>query len=222
MLTNHVLAAFLAIFAAAPAFAEILYNPALTLGPDRLAAGGSFTKSKVEMEARTSFDIERSFFAGEFHYGIDSDLRVLGQMGLSNKVEYENSDSGDGYLFGVGAAMQVHRSGPTKFVLHGVLNYISEDFSSGNVDATLVEIHSGLLAVHTMKNNFEVYGGLDLIPYSDGDIKPTGSSRVSMERDDLFNLRLGAQFLPTPQTAINISLALISETTIHAGIVFKL
>lgn len=218
----YLFAGLLSLFAAAPAFGEVLYDPVLTVGPSRMGLGLSFTKSKVGMETRnTSFDIERTFFGGAFHYGITSDLQVIGQIGLSNKVQYENSDSGDGYLFGGGAVAEVYRNGLTRILVHGVFNYINEDVGDNDGDATITELHTGVVASHAVKNNFNAYAGMDLVPYSDGDIKFKGSSSASMERDDLFNLRLGAEFSPTPQTAVNFSIAFISETTINAGFIFK-
>lgn len=210
------------LLAAAPSQAEILYNPAISVGTDRAAGGVSLTKSKVGMQTKSSFDIERTILGFEYHYGISQALHIIGQAGYATKVEYEDiDDTGHGYILGGGVSWEVHRSGANRYLVHGVLNYLSDDVHSGDLKTNLMEIHMGGLATHAVKNNFEIYGGLDLVPYSDGDLKIRGFKSVSVERDTLFNLRLGMQFLPTPQTNINFGIAFISETTLNIGVDFK-
>lgn len=225
-----------AVIMAPQAFGELLVNPVAPLKASQAAIGASFVKSKIDYEISESREIERTIFALEAQYGVKSNIEVFAQFGFINKMEYENVDEdGDGTMLGAGVRGTFLNKGPWAIQGYGLLNFTNEEidtFKYRGIDVKvkidLTEFEGGVIAEYNSSNEFSFYGGIALVPYSDGDVKVTASIPTysesgshSIERDDLVALRLGAQFAPSAAFVIHGGLAFMSETTFMGGAIYR-
>lgn len=180
-----------------PLFAQALVDPVNTTRGRGTRVEGSFAVSEIGYERdnfTTTYD--RKLLGVSLNMGINPMIDFVGQFGLilDGKIEDTNAD-GDGYNLGFGLNANVYNKGRLSMNALGVFVYQKETYKSGNAkfDTTNKELHLGGIADFHATKNVGIYGGLILVPMSDGETK-AGSVTASFEREDLLNVVLGATF----------------------------
>jgi hypothetical protein len=162
---------------------------------------GVFASSDVEYETDGADpDIERTIIGAEYSYGFSADSDVVAQVGIIIDSEIDLLDyEGEGFLFGGGARTIFKRDG--QMTVHGfaLFSYQKEDFEDEvagidySLDATTYELHLGSVAAYAVTPTVSAYGGAELLLLNDGEVESDpGDGDSDLERDDIFNLKLGA------------------------------
>src|SRR5690606_4162026 len=117
-------------------------------------------------------------------------------------------DDDDGIPIGGGLRGAIYTERQVSVHARGGFRYIREDYGPGAA-GDLLELETGIVARYALSDRFGAYGGVDLVPYSDGEVE-AGPADTDIERDDIIGLRLGADFRLDP-VVINAEFGLISE-----------
>jgi hypothetical protein len=220
----------MATFATSKAAAQTLVDPVMASGREKVRAGGYFGQAKITYEGHhDDFDIERTILGGDVAYGATPDVDVYGLLGFIAKTEVEDlDDDGKGFLFGFGVRGRVYQQGRLRSSVYGQLVWTNEevDGSQGATDYSLKistqALHVGGIAGFAVAQRFMPYAGLEIVPYNDGEwrYKPKGGggSKEDIDRDDILNLKFGAEVGFGQSTAVRAELTLLGETTFVAGI----
>ncbi|MCB0323575.1 MAG: hypothetical protein KDD69_08375, partial [Bdellovibrionales bacterium] len=155
-------------------------------------------------------DIERTIIGAGFGYGLTPVVDLYGELGYIAEAELEDvDDDDDGFLFGGGFRGIVYHQ--SQFSLHGRggFRFITEDYGD-DADGDLTEVELGLVARYAVNRQLGIYGGLDLVPFSDGDIDVSGGGSADIERDDLLGVRLGIEG-QLEGIGLNAEFGLVSE-----------
>ena len=123
------------------------------------------------------------------------------------------------FLLGAGLRGVVYKEGQVSIHPRGGFRLIMEEYGGG-VESELVELELGIVARFAVDNRLAFYGGLDLIPLSEGEID-FGNRDTDIDRDDRLGLRLGAEF-GFQRMSLNGELALVSEEAFILRLKFPL
>ena len=205
--------------------AQLLNNPATLPGQAEVGygvwLGSSTTDYELERSGETG-DIDRSLLAGSVEYGAHELVSVFGSAAYAFDVE-----DGNGHQFQLGA------KGPLRFItMEGVsfnwysaLSVQNESLGGLNeagvedVENVLSEWLLGAIAVKPLNENFKLYGGLELVPYSLGEsvfqsTNPENDEyKTDFERDPKVGLRAGVIW-----NDIEFHVDLVHETSVLAGV----
>ncbi|MBQ49707.1 MAG: hypothetical protein CMP10_20165 [Zetaproteobacteria bacterium] len=212
----------LGIFLTTNSYSEVLINPSWVNKTGKINFGGNFVTSEVEYEIENlSRDIERKIVGFEAGVPIDGKTDAVFQFGLVNEADYENvNEDGDGYIFGAGFRRLLVSRGTLNVIGYGVLTINKEEVDSVSngikykSDFDLTELQGGIVGVVQLEPLLSIYGGGEIIPYSNGSIKITNTPKIDYEREDALNLRIGAQYLLDGLIGLRGELALMSEETL--------
>lgn len=186
----------LAVFSSfsSPAVAELLVNPINKAGAGQAEAGSFLTLSEVEYEYTwITGNIERKILGGYVAYGVNEKFDIYGSLGYIFTAEMQNWHNDDsGFTTAVGIRGLVHKNKFFSVMGYGQYQYVSEEYGN-KLDGTFTELTTGGMATRSINNNLDVYGGGEIILYSDGDIS-TGTRSVNVERDSRFSLKGGAVY----------------------------
>jgi len=172
-----------------------------------------------------SFDVEGQILVAGYKAAINPRFAIGGGLGLMLDGEIGRGTKwgdGEGFrLFG-DAQYEIHRFNQNKVLLTGTLSHDRFSFSERNfdIDLTLTELKIGGLIMHDVRE-FSIYGGLEVVAYSNGDYDIENFSG-DVKRDDRLNLRLGALFNATPAVDLRADLLLLGEQTILLACDFAL
>lgn len=223
-------------------FGQMLSDPLVRSGNDRITVEGGFAKSKVEYDLRSVKEIDRTWLFGDLGFGVTASTDIFGTVGISLKSKYEGTSlDGQGLMIGGGTRSNVYSKGSLNLSIHAQASYIDETFKGSvyyvptgedvgdaKIDFDVFEILFGGLVSYQIQPKFALYGGLELIPYSDGDAKATANIETykanassDVERSDIFNLRLGAQAL-LGEVKIHPYMIIFGETTFGIAASVKL
>jgi hypothetical protein len=204
------------------AYGQILVDTTLV---DRdLGIGGALSLSKIDYKTENDdiFTVKRKTLGLTLNHRLDQNISLLAQLGYNfesilEKTEYE----GSGYMAGVGVNLRLYQGNRLSFLAYGLLNFISDHFTKPNysTDFENIDIHLGGLMFIRASSLVGLYGGIDLIPYSEGTIGK--KIKTNIKRDKAVNLKLGLEFT-TPSVAIRPEITLIGEKTITVGATFFL
>ncbi|MFW7379718.1 MAG: hypothetical protein ACOH5I_12975 [Oligoflexus sp.] len=151
-----------------------------------------------------------------FSFGLGLGLMLDGDLGTNQTI-----GDGSGFRFFVDGDFEVHRSNNNRFVGTFALVHDRFKFEQGaDLEFTVTEIKFGGLMIHRMQN-LALYGGLELVLYSDGSLENNNFS-TDIERDDRLNVRLGSSFALAPTVDLRLDLFLIGEQTLLFGADFQL
>ena len=85
------------------------------------------------------------------------------------------------------------------------------------------ELTVGFTAVDALTQQFEIMGGADLMPYSKGVYEVRqASGEADVKRKEVFGLRVGVLFRPSPRGEIRFQLSVLSEEGFLLGALFKI
>lgn len=215
---------FLCLIFLLPSFAssQILVDP--TIFDKDLGIGGVLSLSKIDYKNENDdvFSIKRKTLGLTLNHQLDSSISLLAGIGYNfesilEKTEYE----GTGYMAQIGVNILLYRGNRLSFLTYGLLNYVLDHFEKPNyaTDFEIIDLHLGGLMFLKASSLVGLYGGIDLIPYSDGTIGK--KVKATIKRDKAVNLKLGLEFT-TPKVAIRPEVTLIGEKTITVGATFFL
>lgn len=195
--------------------AQLIVNPIGKAGVGQIEVGGAAAFSTIEYDGGA--DIERLMMGGYAAFGLNEMLDVYGSLAYSFKAEPDNSSGvdGSGFVCSGGARAMVFTQKPFSVHAYAMAQYWMEtyEYGSTDVDVTGLEIGGGALVAFEVSPELNVYGGLELIPYSDGESDP---GNADVERDGIFSLRGGATF-SMGNLMLRGEVAVGSETAIIAG-----
>jgi len=193
----------LCLIAPPQAYAEMLVSPVARGNAGGTHVSGVFVNSDVEYDTDGADpDIERSILGVEFGYGLSADTDFVAQLGfiIDSEIDYFDED-GSGLLFGAGVRSNFYRDGQMSVHGFGVFSYQAEKFEYEilgediELKVNTWEVHAGSVASYAATPTIRPYGGAELILIDDGKIEvDPGSTDDDIERDDIFNLKLGCNF----------------------------
>jgi hypothetical protein len=140
--------------------------------------------------------------------GLNRSMDAYGEIGYVVESELEDGGDDDGFLLGGGVKGMLHQDG--RFSLFGSagVRFVTEEYGGG-AEGEFFEVPLGLIARGQVRPDFGLYAGLDVIPYSDGELDFRRGS-TDVDRDDPVGMRLGADY-KLDRAIINAEFALISE-----------
>lgn len=214
---------------------QLIVNPSTRAEAGKFEAGGAASFGRVEYDAGY---VERKCVGGYGAYGITDWIDAYGSLGFSFDAEPENwSESGHGYILAAGARAKVWQMDDLSALLYGQIQHLKETYDAigvsalgvdGDLEGKITELIFGALLRYDLNDAFSFYGGVELIPWSDGEIE--GSTEVEIpglpdfgfsdadevERDVPVTLRAGANY-DFGQVWVRGEVALVSETAVTVG-----
>ena len=203
----------LCVLYATPVKSQVLVD---TISMNGLTLGPSLSFSKVEYEDENDnvFEVKRKTIGLGLTYNTGNvGLLFQAAHNMESEILESNLKKGKGYMLGAGANFLIYSQNKLSFIGYGLLNYVSDSYKKDKpkVEMDVTDIHLGMLLAVKANRLVTFYGGLDLVPYSDGDIK-RAKSKVDIEREELLNLKLGLDFT-FPSVNLRPEVTLIGEKT---------
>jgi hypothetical protein len=186
-------------------------------------------------------DIKREFVFGSAAFGITEVVDLAAGAAYAFNTEAEDIDDEDsGYLVGAALRARIWQQDPSAVHLYAQWAYFDEEYgelrSPGDVvlvegDGTGHELTLGAAYVYT-GTGYRLFGGAEIIPYSDAELDVRlfdqglggvldESATADMERDEIVNIRLGAEF-DLGAFPIFFDATLIGEETLRIAVAKKL
>lgn len=191
---------------AGQASAQMLVGPNQVSPGSKFLLSGSLARSDVNYNYDTTPDddaeTERTMLALGIDYQLQQRLRLLAQAAFSVDSEINDEGSeydGNGYGLGVGGNYLFKQIDKVSIFGHAFLNLAWDKMEDDGVDLDqdITDFHLGASAAIAITREFQVYGGLDLALYSEGEAEfksDNGSNKVDIERDGMLNLMAGVVF----------------------------
>lgn len=211
-----------AIFFAGSAQAQLLIHSqeSNTRTGVALNAAVSFSEIEYDGDRGSEGDVERSIIGLGLTLPLSSIVELYGEFGYIAEADLqETRGDGDGFLVGGGLRGTLLRRDRLSLLGRGGFRFITEDYGSG-LDADIGEVDLGLTARFAANRDLGLYGGLDFIPYSDGELD-TGAGDVDFDRDKRIGLRFGADY-KIQSVTLNGEFSLISEEALILRLTFPL
>ena len=183
------------VFCAQPAAAQVLVDHQALDAPGKIDVAPvlSFSSIEYEGDSRGGAEIERTILGLSAGYGLSPDLNAFGELGYSVESSFEDGgDDDDGFILGTGLRGVIARQDKLSLRGYGGLRYINEEYG-GDSKGNLFEVYGGLVARGQVRQEIGLYLGIDIVPFSDGEIE-SGNREFDIERDDLIGLRLGGDY----------------------------
>lgn len=200
-------------------YAELLVDPSQKADRGGLEVGGIFMYSDVEYEI---WDIKRLIAGGYAAYGLNEIIDIY--TGVGYIIDADPSgwpDRDSGFILAGGVRALVYENDPMAVIVYSQLGYITEDYGTAHysADGTLLELTFGGIFKYILNDQLSFYGGLELIPYSDGEVDFSGrSANFDLERDKIVTVRGGATYHLDENIWFRGGLAVGSETTFTFGV----
>ena len=206
--------------------AQFVVDTSLNLAKGGYEAGVAFGLTEVEYDSKDLDDpeVQRTWLGAYGAYGLNDRVDAYAAAGLIVKSEPQKNwdDSGSGFLMIVGARGLVARMEKADINAYGQLTYLTEDYGENNeqgakteADASITEVAAGVTAIYAVNPTWSVYGGLEVTPFSDGEVEASnrhGSQDFDIERDSAFALRGGAR-VQLERFWLRGEVGLLGETT---------
>ena len=150
--------------------------------------------------------MERTWLSFHDAVSLTDRLELLAAIAAILKAEAEGfDDEGDGFALAGGLRYRVWQQDASALQAYGQFLYLEEDYGhidNGSVrqdrEATSSELTLGMLYLHEFAGQVTLFGGVELIPYSDGELEITIDNPVQRisedldaERDDIVGARMG-------------------------------
>lgn len=191
--------------------AQVLIHPRPQADASGLDADIVLSLSEVDYDADRGHGgkVDRTILGGALSFPLAANLDLYGELGYIAEAELSNSnDDGDGVVVGGGVRALLFQQNQLSIYGRGGFRFIYEDYGH-QTDGEIAEIELGGIVRYDLGGNLGVYGGLDAIPYSDGEIE-VGNTKTDIERDDILGLRFGFD-AKVQRVLLNAEIALISE-----------
>jgi hypothetical protein len=216
-----VVAVLLVCLMAGYASAQLIVDTAQMAATGRVEGGTVFCLSEVEYDVEAghgiggSADVQRSILGGYAALGLSDELAVYGALGLILNSEIDgSSDSGSGFMLAGGGRLDLMDVSVVDVSVYGQLGFVSEDYGEG-ADGTIVEVVGGVVGRIPVNDQVNVFGAVDLFPFSDGEVDVDGVT-TDIGRDGLFGIRGGAT-IDLGSVWLRGEIAVVGETTVTIG-----
>jgi len=181
--------------------AELLASAASKAEEETFEVGVSFVDSTVTLKGSDSnidnTDVDRQMIPVYAAYGLNDMMDAYAGVAMILKSEAEDvNGDGDGLAWGGGIRGNLPFG--DEFTLRGYAQflYISEEYDDGlKGNGWFLDV--GALAMYEASDDLNIYGGLELAPTENFELKTSGQysgGPFDLERDDLLTIRLGAKF----------------------------
>lgn len=171
----------------------------------------SFSEIEYDIDGGGEAEIERTLIGVALAYGLHPSFDIYGEAAYIAEAEFENArGDGEGLLVGAGFDGEFYRSGRLQLRWLGGIHLISEDYGSGT-DGDLFEVLLGASARGQLTPEFGLYGGLDIVPVSEGEIDPRRGGDIDFDRDNRVGIRFGADYTFPNAIRLNGEVAAVSE-----------
>ena len=190
--------------------AQMLVAPQLKSGVQQLTLIPSLSFSDVDyhFDHGGTTDVERTILGIAGSYGLDKQLDLYGELGFSARSKLDSGDDGQGLLLGGGVKGLFYERGKLSILGLAGVRYLTEDYGGGR-DGQFFEVPLALIFRGQLQPEIGIYGGVDVLPWTDGEIDG-GRGSSDLERDDVVGLRLGADYR-IERIILNAEVSLISE-----------
>jgi len=241
-LASLTLATILLVSLALSSSAQMIADPSSQAEAGVIEAGGAACISTVEYE---DGEIERKVVGAYGAYGVNDLFDVYGTLGFILDAEPEDwGDSDTGFLVAAGVRGYLLSFEEIDIRGYAQLQHIKEEYgsasasvpgASGSVsgEGEITELILGAVAEYGFTDALTAYGGVELIPYSDGEIEVSGSAEIDLglgfggietgssdsgdiERDSLIGVRGGVTY-DLGGFWLRGEVAVLSETTFLIG-----
>lgn len=193
--------------------AQLIVDPAQQAGIDKIEGGLVLSLSDMKYDAGSTYgkvDINRTTFGGYGAYGLDEQVDVFATLGMIIDAEADGVDgSGSGFSIGGGGRIDLLDVGQLDVLVYGQMSIIVESY--GMVDSTIGEISAGAIAKYAIDQQFNIYGGMDIYPFSIG-----SADEYDFERNSVLGMRIGAN-MDLGEFWIRGEIAFLGEQTITIG-----
>jgi hypothetical protein len=219
-LLNYAIVA-LALFAVESAHA----NTSLT-GGNRFTGGLLLQDTDYDVDDNDdSFDVEGTLIVAGYKASLTPRFSIGGGFGLMIDGEAgsgEQADDGQGFRLFADLAFEAHRFDNNKIIVTGTISHDRFSFERRNqdIDFTVTELKGGAVFMHSVQN-FDLYGGLEFVLVSDGEVE-VNNGDFDADRDDRLNLRLGAAYNMSKYVSLKADLLIVGEQTLLLGADFML
>ena len=218
-----VLLFLLCILNASTASAQLIvdHQAKANQGQLQLSPALLFSEAEYDPDGGGSQDIERKIFGLAFGYGVHPSLDVYAELGYIIESELESvRDDDDGFMLGFGVRGQLYQQNAFKLKGFAGARYVDEEYGNG-IEGSLWELYSGITGRWELSREVGLYGGFDLIPYTDGEVDSRVGSQ-DFDRDDPIGIRVGADFTLNNGVRLNGEIALISDESFILRATFPL
>jgi hypothetical protein len=195
-------------------------------GQTRFTGGLLLQDAEYEFETgNTEFDVEgdivtlgvKSGLSSSFALGAGLGLMLDGELGRQGTV-----GDGEGYRLFVDGDLEFTRLGGSTLLGTFILTHDRFSFDDpGDVDFTMTEIKAGVLVLRRIQH-VSLYGGLDVILFSDGEVDDGRPDPLEAERSSRLNLRLGLAFAVNSSIDLRADLHLLNEQSLFFGADFRI
>lgn len=181
-------------FATSSLLAQSMIHPAFKLTEKQVGVelGLSFSDTEYETDNNVQADIDRKTLGLAVAFGMSAYLDIIAQAGMIFEADFEGQDD-QGFLVGGAVRGQVYQQDDIMVYALGELIYIAEDYSN-SLEASHLSFSLEANFLWSLNEHIDLYGGVGLIPFSDGELDAGAASDVDIERDDLLSVRIGASF----------------------------
>lgn len=209
------------------AHAELLVDPTASTESGEISGGVSLIISSVAYEldgSSSKSDVDRKILSAYGALNVQDEIDVFGALGYTFEAEADDVNGDDtGFMLAGGVRGTLPIEGDFKVQGYAQLLYFDEDYGNLNNTASVsgsgIELSVGAVAVKEL-DALNIYGGIELIPYNDVEFdfsNPTNRT-IGADRDDIFGIRLGANYQLDDQFLLRGEVALLSETTFTLGV----
>ncbi len=168
----------------------------------------SFVDIDYDLDSGGSVGIDRTILGVSGVYGMNRQVDFYGELGYIVESEIESGGDDDGFQLGGGVkGLFFERDQISLMGLAGV-RFITESYGGGS-DGQFFEIPLALVLRGKVNREWSIYGGIDVIPWSDGEIDGRAGD-TDLDRDDPVGLRAGVDY-KLEQVVLNAEIGFISE-----------
>jgi len=226
-----------------PSHGQLLIDPIGKADPGKvegMAGAGLFEADYEGNFNRTSTDgeIKRRYLFGGLALGVNDvvDLVLCGAFILQSEIEFFDHDD-SGFIVGGGLRSRVWQRGSSALHAYGQVSYVDEDYGREPILGELANIEESTTGVEVLigalyATSFDaltLYGGVEIVPYSDGelDIRVSGAgaadffdetATIDLEREEIVSIKLGGE-VQLGSVRLQADATLIGEQTIRVAAV---
>lgn len=202
--------------------AQSLVAPEIQNGINRVSVAPVFTFSSVDyhLDGGGGTSVDRTILGASASYGLLPELDLYGELGYTVKAELDDGGDDDGIIVGTGLRGTMWKQDRLTLMGLAGVRVINESYGGG-VDGSEFEIPLTLLLKGKVRPEFNLYGGLDAFPYSNGRIDFDRGHR-DIERQDKLGLRVGADYQLKNGISLNAECVLVTEDAFNFRVSFPL
>lgn len=192
--------------------AQMLSN-AIIYNRSNYYGGLSFT----DIDYKSHTNINNKIIFGGANLDLYNNTNLFTHVGFIYDSSIDSLDDGKGIILGLGLkelSIKYNKPHNIHINIYGLVNCTMLNFKKSliKLDLSIMDLHIGGIAYfYKFSQSFIPYGGLEIIPYSNGTVK-SNSYKEDIERDDLINFKIGGT-LKLETFQLRLGVTLIGEQT---------